>query len=94
MRASCGGGRTSREHTAHVTRESQNRNKMAATGDEAAAMDSISKAPTAHSAALNPVGSSSSQAEGPEDAAESLVSTPKKPSTNSRRCFLAASVAG
>ncbi|XP_042272424.1 biogenesis of lysosome-related organelles complex 1 subunit 2 [Thunnus albacares] len=56
---------------------------MAATGDEAAAMDSISKAPAVQPAALNPAGSSGSHAEGPEDAAESLVSAPKKPSTNS-----------
>ncbi|XP_053178739.1 biogenesis of lysosome-related organelles complex 1 subunit 2 [Scomber japonicus] len=56
---------------------------MAATGDEAAAMDSISKAPSAHPAALVPAGSSSSQTEAPGDAAESLVPPPKKTSTNS-----------
>lgn len=88
-----GGGRTSREHAAHVTKGSQNRNKMAATGDEAAAMDSISKAPSAHPAALIPAGTSSSQAEAPGDAAESLVLPPKKTSTNSRPCFLVVSVA-
>ncbi|KAM9358224.1 biogenesis of lysosome-related organelles complex 1 subunit 2 isoform 2-T2 [Symphorus nematophorus] len=51
---------------------------MAATGDDAAAMDSISRAPAAHSAALNPPATSSSHGEGPE-----LVAVPKKPSTNS-----------
>lgn len=56
---------------------------MAATGDEAAAMDSISKAPAAHSVVLNPTASSSSHAEGPEEAAESLAVAPKKSSTNS-----------
>ncbi|XP_069006711.1 biogenesis of lysosome-related organelles complex 1 subunit 2 isoform X2 [Embiotoca jacksoni] len=56
---------------------------MAATGDEAAAMDSISRAPAAHPAALNPATSSSSQGEGPEDAAESLAVAPRRPGTNS-----------
>lgn len=66
---------------------------MAATGDEAAAMDSISKSPAAFSAALNAPGSSVSQGEGAEEAAESLVSAPKKPNTNSERWSFAASVA-
>lgn len=69
---------------------------MAATGDDAAAMDSISRAPAAHLAALNPAVSStaaSSQGEGPEVAAETPAVVPKKPSTNSERWLLAASVA-
>ncbi|XP_063322905.1 biogenesis of lysosome-related organelles complex 1 subunit 2 [Pelmatolapia mariae] len=56
---------------------------MAATGDEAAAMDSISRAPSTHSATLNPTASDSGQAEGPGDAAESLAAAPKKHGTNS-----------
>ena len=64
---------------------------MAATGDDAAAMDSISKAPAAHSAALNPPAPCTSQGEGPEVVAESLAAVPKKPSTNSERCVLIAS---
>lgn len=68
---------------------------MAATGDDAAAMDSISRAPAAHLAALNPVMSSSpaAQGEGPEVVAETPAVVPKKPSTNSERWLLAASVA-
>ncbi|XP_059197274.1 biogenesis of lysosome-related organelles complex 1 subunit 2 [Centropristis striata] len=58
---------------------------MAATGDDAAAMDSISRAPAAQLAALNAAASTSSPAgaEGPEDVAESPVVVLKKPSTNS-----------
>ncbi|XP_073332562.1 biogenesis of lysosome-related organelles complex 1 subunit 2 [Pagrus major] len=58
---------------------------MAATGDDAAAMDSISRAPAAHLAALNPVVSAPGQGEGhAEVVAESpAVPVPKKPSTNS-----------
>ncbi|XP_041791790.1 biogenesis of lysosome-related organelles complex 1 subunit 2 [Chelmon rostratus] len=56
---------------------------MAATGDDAAAMDSISRAPTVHSAALNPVASTSSHAESPEVVAESPAVVLKKPGTNS-----------
>lgn len=56
---------------------------MAATGDDAAAMDSISRAPAVHSAALNPVASASNQEEGPEAVAESPAVIPKKPNTNS-----------
>ncbi|XP_072245999.1 biogenesis of lysosome-related organelles complex 1 subunit 2 [Leuresthes tenuis] len=63
--------------------DNHNRNKMAATGDEAAAMDSISREPAAVSAALNPVVSGTAQAERSEDAAESPATTPKKPGTNS-----------
>ncbi|XP_008280171.1 biogenesis of lysosome-related organelles complex 1 subunit 2 [Stegastes partitus] len=56
---------------------------MAATGDDAAAMDSISKAPAAHLAALNPAASTSVPAEGPEDAADSLAAASRRPGTNS-----------
>ncbi|XP_074492092.1 biogenesis of lysosome-related organelles complex 1 subunit 2 [Sebastes fasciatus] len=56
---------------------------MAATGDDAAAMDSISRAPAAQLAALNAAASSSSPAEAPEEAAELPAVAPKKTSTNS-----------
>ncbi|XP_062306276.1 biogenesis of lysosome-related organelles complex 1 subunit 2 [Osmerus eperlanus] len=59
---------------------------MAATGEEAAAMDSISRVPMAHPTALNLAGGSDTQAEAaaaPENATESLIPAPKKPSTNS-----------
>ncbi|XP_028300314.1 biogenesis of lysosome-related organelles complex 1 subunit 2 [Gouania willdenowi] len=58
---------------------------MAATGDAAAAMDSISKAPTAQSAALNPTvgGGAGRQAAAPEAAAESPAAAPRKPGGNS-----------
>ncbi|KAL6107504.1 bloc1s2 [Pungitius sinensis] len=56
---------------------------MAATGDDAAAMDSISRAPTAHLAALNAAASSGGPAEAPEDVAESPALPPKKPGTSS-----------
>uniref|UniRef100_A0A1A8IR61 Biogenesis of lysosomal organelles complex-1, subunit 2 n=1 Tax=Nothobranchius kuhntae TaxID=321403 RepID=A0A1A8IR61_NOTKU len=56
---------------------------MAATGDEAAAMDSISREPAAHSTASNPPASSSVQAERSDEVAENLVTAPKKPGTNS-----------
>lgn len=56
---------------------------MAATGDDAAAMDSISRAPAAHSVAPNPVASSSSHEEGPEVTTESPAVIPKRPNTNS-----------
>lgn len=52
---------------------------MAATGDDAAAMDSISRAPAAHGSAST----SRSQAEGPEAATECPVVVPKKLNTNS-----------
>lgn len=71
---------------AHVTGsvEALNRNKMAATGDDAAAMDSISRAPAVQAAAPT----STSHGEGTEAAAaaaaaESPVVVPKKPNTNS-----------
>ncbi|XP_068175699.1 biogenesis of lysosome-related organelles complex 1 subunit 2 [Antennarius striatus] len=56
---------------------------MAATGDDAAAMDSISRAPAAHSAALKPSPAASSQAEGPEASADNPGSFPKKTNTSS-----------
>lgn len=68
---------------AHVTvlrRGPPNGIKMAATGDDAAAMDSISRAPAAHAAAL----SATSRGEGTEAAAESPVVVPKKLNTNSK----------
>ncbi|XP_028258690.1 biogenesis of lysosome-related organelles complex 1 subunit 2 [Parambassis ranga] len=56
---------------------------MAATGDDAAAMDSISTAPLAHSAAPTPASGASDQPEAPEDSEESLAAAPKRPGTNS-----------
>ncbi|KAF7659697.1 hypothetical protein LDENG_00292990 [Lucifuga dentata] len=56
---------------------------MAALGDDAAAMDSIFRAPVAPPPALTPAGSSRDHVEGLENAAESLASAPKKPSANS-----------
>ncbi|XP_026201193.1 biogenesis of lysosome-related organelles complex 1 subunit 2 [Anabas testudineus] len=56
---------------------------MAATGDDAAAMDSISRALAAHPAAPNPTAGVSTHAEGPEDAAEIPAVAPKKSITNS-----------
>ncbi|XP_042336916.1 biogenesis of lysosome-related organelles complex 1 subunit 2 [Plectropomus leopardus] len=56
---------------------------MAATGDEAAAMDSISRAPAAHLAALNAAASSSGHTEAAEDVTDSPAVVTKKPSTNS-----------
>ncbi|XP_068599811.1 biogenesis of lysosome-related organelles complex 1 subunit 2 [Brachionichthys hirsutus] len=56
---------------------------MAATGDDAAAMDSISRAPAAHPAALKSVPGPSSHGEGPEAAADGAASCPKKPNTSS-----------
>ncbi|XP_022048385.1 biogenesis of lysosome-related organelles complex 1 subunit 2 [Acanthochromis polyacanthus] len=56
---------------------------MAATGDDAAAMDSISRAPAAHLAALSTAASASGPAEGPEDEAESLTAASRRPGTNS-----------
>ena len=68
---------------------------MAATGEEAAAMDSISRVPMAHPMALNLAGVSDTQAEAaaaPENATENLIPAPKKPSTNSECRQLAALV--
>ncbi|KAM9832281.1 biogenesis of lysosome-related organelles complex 1 subunit 2 [Neosynchiropus ocellatus] len=48
---------------------------MAATGDDASAMDSISRSPATFSAAL----AAGSQGDSAEDAAEILASVPKKP---------------
>lgn len=56
---------------------------MAATGNDAAAMDSISRAPAIHPAALNPAVGSTSHAEEPEEAAESLATAPKKSTVGS-----------
>ncbi|XP_023275881.1 biogenesis of lysosome-related organelles complex 1 subunit 2 [Seriola lalandi dorsalis] len=56
---------------------------MAATGDDASAMESISRAPAAHAAAPIPAPSSSSRTEVPEDAEDSPAAAPKKPHTNS-----------
>lgn len=67
--------------------------KMAATGDEAAAMDNISKSPAVYSGTPNPTGGSKSYGDGSEEAAESQISAPKKASTNSEPCSFAASVA-
>ena len=66
---------------------------MAATGDDAAAMDSISRAPAAQLAALSAAASSSSHTEAPEDVTETPAVAPKKPSTNSEWGSPAASVA-
>lgn len=59
---------------------------MAATGDEAAAMDSISREPASLPAALDAAGSSSSSgtpAEHPEAEAENPVIAPKKTGVSS-----------
>uniref|UniRef100_A0A3P8UZM0 Biogenesis of lysosomal organelles complex-1, subunit 2 n=2 Tax=Cynoglossus semilaevis TaxID=244447 RepID=A0A3P8UZM0_CYNSE len=46
-------------------------------------MDSISRAPAAQAAALNPPASGSSQTEGPKDAAANPTPAPRKPHSNS-----------
>lgn len=56
---------------------------MAATGDDAAAMDNISRAPAAQSAALNPVTGSINDGEVLEAVAESPAAFPKRPVSNS-----------
>ncbi|XP_029939863.1 biogenesis of lysosome-related organelles complex 1 subunit 2 [Salarias fasciatus] len=56
---------------------------MAATGDAAAAMDSISRAPASHLVTPNPAPSSSVPPDGPEDAAECLPAGHRKPGANS-----------
>ncbi|KAM7011876.1 biogenesis of lysosome-related organelles complex 1 subunit 2 [Tautogolabrus adspersus] len=56
---------------------------MAATGDEAAAMDSISRAPAAHPAALIPAGGSGTQGEAAAEVSGSPAAVPKKTNTNS-----------
>ncbi|CAL8307088.1 unnamed protein product [Lota lota] len=56
---------------------------MAATGDKAAAMDSISRVAMAHPTALNLTGTTAPHGESLEDAVEPLAPAPKKPSTNS-----------
>lgn len=64
-----------------MTKELSNRNKMAATGDDAAAMDSISRAPAAQSASVNRAADSSNDDEVAEAVAENPV--PKRPISNS-----------
>lgn len=66
---------------------------MAAVGDEAAAMDSISREPASQLAAANPAAGGAAQAERPDKAVESPAAVPKKPGTNSTMCFLRTSVA-
>lgn len=78
-----GGGRTSREDSCHMTQETSKRNKMAATGDDAAAMDSISRAPAAQPAAPNPAAGSSHDAKVTEAGLESPAAVPKRPNSNS-----------
>lgn len=78
-----GGGRTSREALSHMTQETSKRNKMAATGDDAAAMDSISRAPAAQPAAPNPAAGSSHDAKVTEAGLESPAAVPKRPNSNS-----------
>ncbi|KAM4740104.1 biogenesis of lysosome-related organelles complex 1 subunit 2 [Anableps anableps] len=56
---------------------------MAATGDEAAAMDSISREPAAVSAGLITAASATAQAERSDDPPETPSSAPKKPGANS-----------
>ncbi|XP_013856346.1 biogenesis of lysosome-related organelles complex 1 subunit 2 [Austrofundulus limnaeus] len=56
---------------------------MAAVGDEAAAMDSISREPAAQPAALHPAAGGAAPAERPDPAAESPAAAPKKTGTNS-----------
>ncbi|XP_024114859.1 biogenesis of lysosome-related organelles complex 1 subunit 2 isoform X1 [Oryzias melastigma] len=56
---------------------------MAATGDEAAAMDSISREPASLSATLNAAGSSGAPAERLEGEAKNPVIAPKKTGANS-----------
>lgn len=60
---------------------------MAAVGDEAAAMDSISREPAAQLAAVHPAAGVAAQAERPDKAVESPAVVPKKPGTNSTWCF-------
>lgn len=57
---------------------------MAATGDDAAAMDSISRAPAAQAAAPNPAAGPSNDREVAEAAAESPAAVPKRPNSNSK----------
>ncbi|KAG7228833.1 hypothetical protein INR49_008611 [Caranx melampygus] len=59
---------------------------MAATGDDATAMDSISRAPPVNPAASNPAPSCSSHTEGPEDAADSPAAVPRRTHTSSEIC--------
>lgn len=56
---------------------------MAATGDDAAAMDSISRAPAVLSATVNPVSNAGPHGDVPETVTESPAVIPKRPNTNS-----------
>lgn len=56
---------------------------MAATGDDAAAMDSICRAPAAQSAALISAADSSHDGEVAEAGADSPAAVPKRPISNS-----------
>ncbi|XP_034533336.1 biogenesis of lysosome-related organelles complex 1 subunit 2 [Notolabrus celidotus] len=56
---------------------------MAATGDDAAAMDSISRAPAALNPALNPTGGPGGQGAGPVEGSGSPAAAPRKTTTNS-----------
>ncbi|XP_077440936.1 biogenesis of lysosome-related organelles complex 1 subunit 2 [Vanacampus margaritifer] len=56
---------------------------MAAIGDDAAAMDSISRSPGAHSAPPNAAADLMSHGEGTEDSKEAPVLAVKKPNSNS-----------
>lgn len=66
---------------------------MAATGDDATAMDSISRVPAAHAVAPNLTAGAVGHTEGLEDAADSPASAPRKPHTNSESTFPPASAA-
>lgn len=61
---------------------------MAAVGEEAAAMDSISKEPAGLSAAVNTAAGGPAEAECSDEGAGSLTTAPKKSGTNSPSCFL------
>ncbi|TWW57637.1 biogenesis of lysosome-related organelles complex 1 subunit 2 [Takifugu flavidus] len=66
-----------------MTKENSKRNKMAATGDDAAAMDSISRAPAAQPAAPTPAAGSSQDGRVTEAVLESPAAVPKRPNSNS-----------
>lgn len=66
-----------------MTKENSKRNKMAATGDDAAAMDSISRAPAAQPAAPNPAAGSSHGGKATEAVLESPAAAPKRSTSNS-----------
>ena len=66
---------------------------MAATGDKAAAMDSISRVAMAHPTALNLTGTTVPHDQSLEDVVEPLAPVPKKPSTNSELMWVQGSLA-